>query len=114
MGYIQGHSLGSSLPSTVASSIGSLSATSDDDFLASRCRDFEGPLSNEFQSQEEFEQILNQFPMPEGWQKAQTDKAEVYFINHIEKKTYWEDPRISNICKYIWIYKVRDRFKTHS
>ncbi len=82
--YQHSQSLGSS---TVASSIGPVS---EEDRLI----DFETHQA-EFQSQEDFEYVLNQIPMPEGWQKAHTDKGEVYFINHLTKKTFWEDPRIS-------------------
>jgi hypothetical protein len=67
---------------------------SEDDLLT----DLKHPV--EFHSQEEFEFVLSQIAMPEGWQRAQTDKGEVYFINHITKNTYWEDPRIS---KFIFI-----------
>lgn len=32
-------------------------------------------------------------PLPEGWEQGKTDSGEVYYINHVEKKTTWFDPR---------------------
>ncbi len=39
--------------------------------------------------------------MPNGWQKAQTDKGEVYFINHNTRTTCWEDPRLPLVPAYL-------------
>lgn len=39
--------------------------------------------------------------MPDGWQKAQTDKGEIYFINHNTMSTQWDDPRIHLIPGYL-------------
>lgn len=36
-----------------------------------------------------------QAKLPDGWEKAYTDKGELYFVNHITKTTSWEDPRRS-------------------
>ena len=33
-------------------------------------------------------------PLPEGWEQALTETGEVYFINHIDRTTSWNDPRI--------------------
>lgn len=33
-------------------------------------------------------------PLPEGWEQALTDTGDVYFINHINRTTSWNDPRI--------------------
>ena len=47
-----------------------------------------------FENQQQVEYLLEQIPMPEGWEKARTNKGEPYFINHTTKSTYWEDPRL--------------------
>lgn len=33
-------------------------------------------------------------PLPEGWDRAETEDGEVYFINHQTRVTSWFDPRI--------------------
>ncbi|XP_037951717.1 transcriptional coactivator yorkie-like isoform X1 [Teleopsis dalmanni] len=33
-------------------------------------------------------------PLPEGWEQALTESGDVYFINHINRTTSWNDPRI--------------------
>uniref|UniRef100_A0A1A9UJ16 WW domain-containing protein n=1 Tax=Glossina austeni TaxID=7395 RepID=A0A1A9UJ16_GLOAU len=33
-------------------------------------------------------------PLPEGWEQALTETGDVYFINHIDRTTSWNDPRI--------------------
>ena len=60
------------------------------------------------ESKEELESILNRIPMPEGWQKAHTDKGEAYFINHNTQSTFWEDPRISKLirCLNRWLLNL--------
>ncbi|KAF0302433.1 Transcriptional coactivator YAP1 [Amphibalanus amphitrite] len=35
-------------------------------------------------------------PLPEGWERAETEAGEVYFINHQKRTTSWFDPRIPN------------------
>ena len=32
-------------------------------------------------------------PLPEGWEQANTEHGEQYFINHVTKVTTWYDPR---------------------
>ncbi|XP_063703000.1 transcriptional coactivator yorkie isoform X1 [Culicoides brevitarsis] len=32
-------------------------------------------------------------PMPEGWEQAKTDDGRIYYINHNNRTTQWEDPR---------------------
>ncbi len=39
--------------------------------------------------------------MPNGWQKAQTNKGEIYFINHNTRTTCWEDPRLPLVPNYL-------------
>ena len=39
--------------------------------------------------------------MPNGWQKAQKNKGETYFINHNTRTTCWEDPRLSLVPAYL-------------
>lgn len=41
-------------------------------------------------------------PLPEGWEQALTETGEVYFINHIDRTTSWNDPRIR---KHVTIVK---------
>ncbi|XP_054161872.1 transcriptional coactivator YAP1-A-like [Oppia nitens] len=33
-------------------------------------------------------------PFPTGWEPAQTPSGDIYFINHVESKTTWIDPRL--------------------
>ncbi|CAH0562137.1 unnamed protein product [Brassicogethes aeneus] len=33
-------------------------------------------------------------PLPDGWEQAQTNEGEIYFINHQTRTTSWFDPRI--------------------
>lgn len=33
-------------------------------------------------------------PLPEGWEQAFTETGDIYFINHIDRTTSWDDPRI--------------------
>ena len=33
-------------------------------------------------------------PLPDGWERAETEEGEVYFINHQTRTTSWFDPRI--------------------
>ena len=32
-------------------------------------------------------------PLPPGWEKSLTATGQVYFLNHNNKTTQWEDPR---------------------
>ena len=32
-------------------------------------------------------------PLPPGWEKSVTPQGQVYFLNHNNKSTQWEDPR---------------------
>lgn len=33
-------------------------------------------------------------PLPDGWEQAVTESGDIYFINHIDRTTSWNDPRI--------------------
>ncbi|XP_034110511.1 transcriptional coactivator yorkie isoform X2 [Drosophila albomicans] len=33
-------------------------------------------------------------PLPEGWEQAVTESGDVYFVNHNDRTTSWNDPRI--------------------
>lgn len=46
------------------------------------------PLTNDDEA------LMNSIPLPNGWEKAHTAAGEVYFINHVERTTCWEDPRL--------------------
>lgn len=63
-------------------------------------------------------------PLPPGWEQAYTDSGDVYFINHIDRTTSWNDPRIQFLQKQLvapkneinWIHltheeKKRELFK---
>merc|ERR1719471_1967291 len=41
-------------------------------------------------------------PLPPGWEKAQTPTGQIYFMNHNNKTTQWEDPR-----KQLYANKIR-------
>jgi hypothetical protein len=51
--------------------------------------------SNQVDISNDTRAIINQIPLPDGWEQAITSNGEIYFINHISKTTSWEDPRIS-------------------
>jgi hypothetical protein len=46
---------------------------------------------------DDIENLLKNMPLPHGWEKAQTDKGDIYYINHNTRTTCWEDPRY---CKF--------------
>lgn len=50
--------------------------------------------------------ITRTIPLPSGWEEARAANGEVYYINHVNKTTSWEDPRI---CKYL--IKIDEIFK---
>lgn len=63
-------------------------------------------------------------PLPPGWEQAYTESGDVYFINHIDRTTSWNDPRIQFLQKQLispkteinWIHlsheeKKREVFK---
>ncbi|XP_023171744.1 transcriptional coactivator yorkie isoform X1 [Drosophila hydei] len=35
-------------------------------------------------------------PLPDGWEQAVTESGDIYFINHIDRTTSWNDPRIQS------------------
>ena len=39
-------------------------------------------------------QIARTVPLPAGWEEARTQTGEVYFVNHNNRTTSWEDPRL--------------------
>ncbi|KAI3658502.1 hypothetical protein MP638_001928 [Amoeboaphelidium occidentale] len=39
------------------------------------------------------EDKTNETPLPPGWEKAVTEDGKVYYIDHINRKTTWLDPR---------------------
>lgn len=41
------------------------------------------------------QQQQNMGPLPPGWEQAVTPEGETYFLNHVERKTSWFDPRIA-------------------
>ncbi|XP_039954939.1 transcriptional coactivator yorkie [Bactrocera tryoni] len=38
-------------------------------------------------------------PLPEGWEQAYTESGDVYFINHVNRTTSWNDPRIPDFLQ---------------
>jgi len=36
----------------------------------------------------------NMGPLPDGWEQAVTESGDLYFINHIDRTTSWNDPRM--------------------
>ncbi|CAF0723547.1 unnamed protein product [Brachionus calyciflorus] len=51
--------------------------------------------------------ISKTIPLPAGWEEARAASGEIYFINHINKTTSWEDPRIN-------IYMQQEQQKYYS
>ena len=39
-------------------------------------------------------------PLPPGWEKSQTPQGQIYFLNHNNKSTQWEDPRKVIFCRH--------------
>ena len=82
------NSLGLSTASTVSSSTSASVSASDDDLISDFHQSQHFELQNQLEkleNQQQLEFLLNQIPMPNGWEKAQTAKGEVYFINHNNK-----------------------------
>ena len=44
--------------------------------------------------QQQQQQQQNMGPLPPGWEQAVTPEGETYFLNHVERKTSWFDPRM--------------------
>lgn len=40
-----------------------------------------------------------QGPLPDGWEMKYTEAGEQYFIDHVTKKTQWQDPRINQLAQ---------------
>ncbi|XP_016953626.1 transcriptional coactivator yorkie isoform X1 [Drosophila biarmipes] len=38
----------------------------------------------------------NMGPLPDGWEQAVTESGDIYFINHIDRTTSWNDPRMQS------------------
>lgn len=38
-------------------------------------------------------------PLPEGWEKRADANSRVYFVNHKNRTTQWEDPRTQGIIQ---------------
>ena len=96
-------------PSTISSSLSSVSAACDEDLFALSELDSQAELQQlleKLESHQQLDNVLNQIPMPEGWERSQTNSGEVYFINHYTKTTYWEDPRISKFTLYLWKFSI--------
>ena len=53
-------------------------------------------------------------PLPPGWEKSQTPQGQIYFLNHNNKSTQWEDPRKVIFCrhnKYLTLIYKAIKFK---
>jgi hypothetical protein len=55
-------------------------------------------ILNKFYKDRYFSNVCLSLPLPNEWEEKITANNEKYFINHVTKKTQWEDPRLS-ICK---------------
>ncbi|XP_060563354.1 transcriptional coactivator YAP1-A-like isoform X2 [Ruditapes philippinarum] len=40
--------------------------------------------------------ILEEQPLPPGWEMAKTPQGQIYFLNHVTQQTTWQDPRKPN------------------
>lgn len=40
-------------------------------------------------------------PLPEGWEKRVEPNGRVYFVNHKNRTTQWEDPRTQGYVNYL-------------
>ena len=36
-------------------------------------------------------------PLPEGWEIKYTEAGEPYYVDHVSKKTQWQDPRSTQV-----------------
>ncbi|KAL3042874.1 hypothetical protein OYC64_020735 [Pagothenia borchgrevinki] len=41
--------------------------------------------------------IPDDMPLPHGWEMAKTPTGQRYFLNHVDKTTTWQDPRIAQL-----------------
>ena len=99
-----------SMSSTVSSSTSASVSASDDDLIADFQQNQQFELQQQLEkleNQQQLELLLNQIPMPNGWERAQTAKGEIYFINHNNKSTYWEDPRLALIPNFLKQQKLK-------
>ncbi|KAF7490754.1 E3 ubiquitin-protein ligase Su(dx) [Sarcoptes scabiei] len=60
-------------------------------FLYDQSGGWSAPNGHGNGSQQQSEEDLN--PLPEGWEKRVDPNGRVYFLNHKNKTTQWEDPR---------------------
>jgi hypothetical protein len=44
-------------------------------------------------------QVSGDQPLPEGWEHRVDEKGRKFFVDHINKATSWDDPRLSIIYK---------------
>lgn len=63
-------------------------------------------LPVELRDQQKIEELLQQIPMPLGWEKAKTDLGEIYYMNHNTKTTSWNDPRFPLLPGYLRANKL--------
>lgn len=45
--------------------------------------------------------------LPNGWDVAQDFDGKTYYIDHVNKKTTWIDPRDRFVCVYIVIHSIQ-------
>eukprot|EP01120_Amphizonella_sp_Union-15-10_P000673 TRINITY_DN1070_c0_g1_i1.p1 TRINITY_DN1070_c0_g1~~TRINITY_DN1070_c0_g1_i1.p1 ORF type:complete len:450 (+),score=77.15 TRINITY_DN1070_c0_g1_i1:112-1461(+) len=72
------------------------------------------------------EASLTESPLPTGWEQALSSKGQIYFINHLNKTTTFNDPRLATarkarntrkLPKYVWNFYSRTqhlRAKLHN
>ncbi|XP_039614050.1 WW domain-containing transcription regulator protein 1 [Polypterus senegalus] len=51
-----------------------------------------GPTQHTHLRHQSFD-VADELPLPPGWEMAFTSNGQRYFLNHLEKRTTWEDPR---------------------
>jgi hypothetical protein len=80
-----------------------MSSSSSSSFAAMNGGDFKQEQTdpNLDAQKQKLDFILEQIPLPAGWQKAFTGKGEAYFINHNTRTTCWEDPRLPLVPAFL-------------
>ena len=50
-------------------------------------------------------------PLPYGWEQGVTAAGEIYFINHNDHSTSWNDPRLTSMYPHVLFCLVQERDK---
>lgn len=54
---------------------------------------------------------LNNFDLPDGWDIATDYDGKIYYIDHVNKKTTWIDPRDRFVYEHFLLFFFRKKIK---